>query len=178
MQNHADYLWRCIDSITKQTFKDYEIIITQDGGMAENTNAGIKRARGELIKILFMDDMFAHEDSLKEILANFKGEWLITGCNTNPQPYWTDNIISGNNRLGSPSVLTFKNHFEDNLLFDETMSWVLDCDFYHRMYLKYGEPRILWDNNITIGVHDGQHTNIMTDEEKLLEIDYLMKKYD
>jgi len=91
MKGGADYLWRSINTIIGQTFKDYEIIITKDGKMAENTNSGIRKAQGELIKILYLDDCLAHENVLQEISDNFKEEdqWMIVGASTNPIPQWT-----------------------------------------------------------------------------------------
>ena len=56
MHNGAFFLKRAIDSIMIQNYKDYEIILVKEGRMAENTNAGIKKAKGNIIKILFMDD--------------------------------------------------------------------------------------------------------------------------
>ena len=106
-----------------------------------------------------------------------RDEWMITGCNTNLHPQWTNDIETGNNKLGSPSVFTFRNHFGNNLLFDETMSWLLDCDLYKRMYEKYGEPKILDVKNIIIGQGDHQMTYILTNEEKLAEHNYIQQKY-
>lgn len=180
MKNGEFFLWRLINSLTEQTFKDWELIITKDGKMAENTNSGIKRARGELVKILYLDDYFAHEDALRDIVESFDpdDEWLITGVNTNPDPYWTDDIEDGNNKLGSPSALTFRNHFEDNLLFDERMSWLLDCELYKRMYERYGLPSILSGVNVNLGTGSHQMTYILTDEEKLAEHKLIKQKYD
>src|SRR3990167_8201229 len=98
MKNGAFFLWRCINSIMEQTFKNYEIVITKEGSMPVNTNAGIKKARGELIKILYLDDWFAHPNALKDIVDNFDYDrhWLITGVDTNPSPYWTPDIHTGN----------------------------------------------------------------------------------
>jgi len=175
MQNGAFFLWRNINSIMEQTFKDYEIIITKDGKMAENTNAGIKMARGKLIKILYLDDYFAHKNALQDIVDNFKGDWLITGVDNNPYPYWTDDIETGNNKLGSPSALTIRN--DEPLLFDENMSYLLDCDYYKRMYERYGEPTILDGINVIMGVHEGQMTNLLKEEEKQSEFNYMLKKY-
>ncbi len=172
------FLWRNINSILEQTFKDYEIIITRTNStMPENTNAGIKKAKGQLVKILFLDDWFAHPNALQEIADNFDfmDEWMITGCDTNPKPYWTDDIHTGNNKLGSPSCLTFRN--KDPLLFDENLSWLLDCDLYKRLHKLHGEPKILNTVNVNIGVGDHQMTNIMTDDYKLSEHRYMNKKY-
>lgn len=181
MKNGEFFLWRLVNSLTEQTFKDWELIITKDGRMAENTNSGIKRARGELVKILYLDDYFAHPYALGMIVQEFEAskdrQWLVSGVNTNPSPRWTDDIETGNNKLGSPSALTFRNRFEENLLFDETLSWLLDCDLYKRMYEKYGPPIILQDVNVNLGIGDHQTTNILTNEEKLSEHYYLTKKY-
>ena len=162
-----------------QEFKDYEVILTKAGSMPVNTNRAIQCAKGEIIKVLYMDDYFSSPYALDDIVLHFNEsvEWLITGCSTNKAPQWTDDIEKGNNKLGSPSVLSFRNHFEDNVLFDKTLSWLLDCDFYKRMYEKFGSPKILPVNNIIIGEHDGQMTYILTNENKQDEQDYLNKKY-
>ncbi len=175
MKKKDYFLKRCLDSVRMQSFQDFEIVITDEGKMAENTNAAIKECVGDLIKILYMDDYFAHKDALKDIVDKFNGKWMITGTDTNPHPYWTDDIETGNNKLGSPSALTIKNGL--HMYFDERMSWLLDCDFYKRMQKKYGEPTILNDINVNIGIHDGQMTNILTDEEKINEYKYMQKKY-
>jgi glycosyltransferase involved in cell wall biosynthesis len=175
MVGGADFLWRSINALTEQTFQDFELIITKQGKMAANTNAGIKRARGELIKILYLDDYLAHKDALKDIMEAFTGNWLITATDNNLNPYWTDDIETGNNKLGSPSALTIKN--DNPLLFDEKMSWLLDCDYYKRMYTRYGEPVILDKINVNIGVGNHQMTHLLTEEQKDLEANYLKQKY-
>ena len=178
MKSGAFFLWRAINSIMEQTFKDYEIIITKEGRMAENTNAGMAKANGELIKILYLDDWFAHPNALKDIVENFddKVNWLITGCDTNPHPYWTDDIETGNNKLGSPSCLTIRN-WSNMPLFDERMSWLLDVELYKRLYNSSGKPKILDSVNINIGVGDHQMTHVLTDEEKLAEHNLIKEKY-
>lgn len=175
MKDAEFFLKRNIDSIMAQTYKDYEIVLTKNGKMAENTNSAIKRARGDLIKILYLDDYFAHKDALKEIVEAFTGDWLITGSDNNPNPYWTDDIHTGNNKLGSPSALTFRN--DNPLLFDETMSWLLDCDYYKRLFTRYGEPVILNDVNVVIGCGSHQSTHLLSDEVKNNEHNYMLRKY-
>jgi hypothetical protein len=179
MKGGAEFLWKSVNRIMEQTFKDYEIVIVKEGKMAENTNAGIKRARGELIKILYLDDCLAHPNALQEIVDAFDKNpdksWLITGVNNNLTPYWTADIETGNNKLGSPSALTIRNN--DPLLFDETMSWLLDCDYYKRMYARHGAPMILRGVHVEICEGDHQMTRILTQEQKRIEHDYLSKKY-
>lgn len=181
MDNAGFFLKRNIDSIMSQTFKDYEIVLTKSGKMAPNTNEGIKRSRGEIIKIIYLDDYLGHKDALKEIVEAFKGGWLVTGCEHDmgngirSNPHLAQfNIDDEDNFIGSPSVLAFEN--KEPLLFDEEMTWLLDFDLYKRLYARYGPPQILDTMNVVIGIHSGQVTNHLSDEVKLKEREYLNKK--
>lgn len=177
MSNWQFYLTRCLESIEKQTFTDYEVILTKAGSMPVNTNRAIQTAQGELIKVLYMDDYLSDEHILQSIVDGFVGtNWMIVGSNNNQHPYWTPNIETGNNKLGSPSALVMRN--DNPLLFDENMSWLLDCDYYKRMYQRYGLPEIIQGDLITIGQHVGQMTHILTDEDKAKEFEYITKKYE
>ncbi len=179
MENGAFFLWRNINSIMAQSYKDYEIVITKEGKMAENTNAGIEKATGGIIKILYLDDYFSHVDSLQEIVDNFNGGWLVTGCKHDNgteiahyhQPSY-EGIPDGRNTIGSPSVLAFANKFPLDL-FNINMSWMLDLELYRRLYKRYGAPTILDTPNVTIGLHKGQTTHLLTDEQKESEKQYL-----
>lgn len=207
MLESSYFFKRCLDSLWNQSFQDFEIIVTDNSednlirdicdfygyvdyfwnerkGMAQNTNEAIKRSKGELIKILYMDDYMAHDKALEKIVHKFDGNWLVSSCkhtingldffNTH-EPHYSENIYIGNNTIGSPSVLTIKN--DEPLLFDEEMTWLLDCDYYYRMYQKYGVPVILKDVNVILGIHDGQMTNTMGEGRKLKEYEYINKKY-
>lgn len=94
--NQLTYLKRTIDSVLKQSFTDYEIIITDDSetnlvkdfvtqynlpeviqyyknktqlGTPENWNEAIRKASGEYIKILHHDDWLHGNDSLGKFVA-------------------------------------------------------------------------------------------------------------
>lgn len=199
MKNASHFLQRCLDSIIDQTYEDFEVVITDNSdddkleklirtygmpirysknprkGMAQNTNEVIKRSTGDLIKILYMDDYLAHNNALQDIVDIFRGYWLITGTDNNRNPHWTDDIETGNNKLGSPSALTILN--KTPLLFDENMTWLLDCDYYKRMHFLYGEPDILKNKNVIIGTGTHQITHLLTDEDKHKEEDYMKEKY-
>lgn len=190
MQNGDYFLWRLTQSLMRQTFKDYELVIVQEGKMAQNSNAGIQKATGELIKILYLDDYFAHDNALKVIVDNFSvtDQWLATGClhqsteedfyedpHSPHYPSYTEDIHRGNNRIGSPSVITIRN--QGHMLFDEHLSFLLDCDLYRRYHDTFGAPRLVNDLNVVIGIHAGQTSNLMSDKAKLSEFQYMESKY-
>lgn len=175
MKNSEFFIARCLDSIKSQTFTDYEIVMTEAGKMAENTNAAIKQSKGELIKILYQDDYLADDHALQHIVDNFTNEdnWLITGSSNN-HPFWNAYVGKGRNTLGSPSALTIRN--KDPLLFNESLQWVLDCEYYQRMYDKFGEPKILTRIGVVIGIGDHQETHNLSEEIKQREIQTLLAK--
>lgn len=177
MKNWGFFLQRCLDSIERQSFTDYEIILMKVGSMPVTSNRVIQSAKGELVKVLYMDDYFSNENSLQEMVNLMEGQdWLICGTNDNKEPFMTEDIETGNNHLGSPSALMFRND-GGVLLFDERLSWLLDCDLYKRMYERYGTPKTLYGDWVTIGKGDHQMTYILTDEAKQEEHNYLKEKY-
>jgi hypothetical protein len=57
-------------------------------------------------------------------------------------------------------VLSFINS-EDKLLFDPDFIWLMDCDYYYRMYQKYGDPFYLKSTNVVNRHWGGQLTKIL-----------------
>lgn len=210
MEDAHFFLTRNLTSLENQTFKDFEVVITDNSpnrdlkvvvdmfdtlntayfpndriGMAKNTNRAIKESSGDLIKILYLDD-YLMPNALENAVANIgEGGWLASGClHADPEnnignphlPRWNDKIHEGANTIGSPSVVMIRN--EEPLLFDETMSWLLDCDYYKRMHERYGEPILLNSFDVVMGTGKHQMTNLLTEYEKSAEYNYIMKKYD
>ena len=89
---HVDFLERLLDSVASQTFRDFEVVITDDSpdesvhnlvesfegkieihyyknqtplGTPENWNEAIRKAHGTWIKLMHNDDWFAREDALE-----------------------------------------------------------------------------------------------------------------
>jgi len=127
------------------------------GSSSSNTNLAIDNCDGELIKILFQDDFLYDENSIKSIIDNFNNndKWLVTSClhtndgvnmYNNHQPRWNDNIHLGVNTISSPSVLTIHKSVKER--FDDNLIWLMDCDMYKKLHIKYGLPKILTTINV------------------------------
>ena len=94
--NHSKYIKKCIDSVTSQTYQDWELIIIDDGsqdnsneiisqyndkrimhiqqenaGAHNAINRGLSLANGKYLTILNSDDEF-HKDRLQECINQFE----------------------------------------------------------------------------------------------------------
>lgn len=177
------------DISTKFNFEiKYVKFTDKRGNSPANTNNSIKNADGDVIKIMFQDDTFFNDNSLQLINDKFndvKCEWVINGCNHTTNginferpmiPFWNENILYGVNTISSPSVLSFRNKTNDNLLFDENLVMLMDCEYYHQLYSKYGLPHIISDILITNRVHNKQISSIYNNDINE-EINYIKNKY-
>lgn len=221
-----DFLKFNLFALDKQTFKNFEIVISDHsqnddiknlcdqynlnikylkninnvGSSSSNLNNSILNANGEWIKIIFQDDFLYGKNALEDlnnfILENFNCEttegenhsgWVVTSCEhtvdginfINPyEPRWSEEaILKGHNTISSPSVLCFKNEKENTLLFDENLNWLMDIEYYYRLFLKYGEPKIMKKINAVNRVWDGSQSSILTQEEKDKEVEIFKKRY-
>ncbi len=156
-------------------------------GCSANLNFGMKHCSGEYIKFLFQDDFLMNEYSLRVLDNHLKetDDWMVSACEHSIDgvtmlrpfyPIYNDAIHLGNNTISSPSVLIIRN--KDVLEFDENSRWLLDCDYYKRLYNKYGAPRIC--NVITvvnrIGAHQVTNSQI-TDNIIKYEYEYMKNKH-
>lgn len=199
-QNFSDFEIVLSDHSIDNTIKDvYEAwkdklnikyIQTEHGRgfISPNLNNAMKHCSGKWIKILFQDDFLFEKDSLliqHEILENVQDiTWLVTSfCHSNDGfnfyreyiPKYSDNIWTGNNTLGNPSNLTIKN--ETILYFDEELNWLVDCEYYYRMFLKHGKPFILGPITVVNRTHGGGLTDKTKQEIKDRELRVLTERY-
>lgn len=159
------------------------------GSSSSNTNNSIKNADGEFIKILFQDDFLYNEYSLETTIKNIKKNnkhWLASACYhtddgiTLVEPYYpkySQYMQYGDNTLSSPSVITIKN--TDVLEFDENLIWLMDSDFYKRMFDKHGLPELCEEITVVNRRHPFQVTHLIADKElRDKEYNYVTKKYE
>ena len=158
------------------------------GIISPNMNVAMKHSKGKWIKILFQDDFLYDENSLQnqyDILeSNPEIKWLITtfyhsndGVNFYNlyHPKLSDNIWNGTNTLGNPSNLTILNR--DLIFFDEELNWHMDCEYYYRLFLKYGPPTIITPITVVNRTHGAGLTNTMPQEIKEKELKMLTERY-
>jgi glycosyltransferase involved in cell wall biosynthesis len=122
-------LQKCLNSIVTQTYKNFEVIITDDSkhdklreiadsfgdnrikyfknniplGSPKNWNKCIELASGDLIKILHHDDWFAHDTSLEKFvnkLTSTNSDFVFSSC---------INHFSKNNKYHSITKHQFSN---------------------------------------------------------------------
>lgn len=211
----ASFIKKNLEFISKQTYKNTEIIISDHslnddiknvcesfkdlnikyfknhnkiGSSSSNLNFAISKSTGKLIKILMQDDFLIDQNGITKIVeiynnTNFK--WLVNGCNygsdyLNPKggmiPYYDDEKIkNGKNTISAPSVVTISNDSIE--YFDETLIWMMDCDYYKRLYEKYGSPYILSDKIVFISQHKNQISNWLDNKIKISEEEKIKQKY-
>lgn len=210
------FLTELLDTVSKQNYKNFNVVISDHslnedvknvvskfstefeikyfkfeekrGNSPANTNNVIKNCDGDVIKIMFQDDLLVNENTLLLINQRFKEgvEWVVNGSNhtydgkkfVNPMfPRWNDKIWSGVNTISSPSVLSFKNHKEEYLLFDEELVMLMDCDFYYQLYKKFGLPSIINEILISNRVHNKQISSLYNKNINE-EITYIKNKFN
>jgi len=160
------------------------------GWSSPNLNNAIINCTGDFIKILLQDDFLLDENSLlilsEHIKSNIDKHWFVTACEHSNDgktlyrpfyPKWTDDIYLGNNRISSPSVITIKND-EQKLYFDDELIWLMDVDYYKRMYDKYGEPSYLQKINVVNRTWSNSVTNTISQSIKDGEVKLMKEKYD
>jgi glycosyltransferase involved in cell wall biosynthesis len=156
-------------------------------GMSINTNNAINNCTSEYIKILYQDDYLFSNTSIEEtmnMLDEKKPIWLASSCiHTHDgvkyynkfTPRYHDNIWKGVNTISSPSVITVKN--DKKLMFDTELTWLLDCDWYKRMYDIYGLPEILNITTVVNRTWGNRTSDTLKQETKNLEYGKVLIKH-
>lgn len=158
------------------------------GISSANINFAMRNAKGEVIKILFQDDFLIDSESLQTQYVHFfsnHNQWMVTACAhindginiVNPfYPRYHDEIQYGNNTISSPSVLMIKNGL--GVEFDENLFWLMDVEYYKRLYDNFGLPSICNYVTVVNRGHEHQVSNTLaTEEVKRKEFQYVLEKY-
>ena len=199
-ENGPIWMRELLESIKAQTFRDLEIVVSdqskndnildvcqeysddfdfkyvryQGSVPCENINIALDECEGEIIKIMFSDDIFVNQNSLEIIDKEYKKsncKWAFSGfCGTRDgktfyderTPRWTDYMLEGRNFLSSPSVVSFLGSCKQH--FDENLKLLLDTDFYHRMRWENGVPNIIEEVLVANRDHDNRISSHQTSQ--------------
>ena len=199
----TEFLKRLLDSIAVQSFKDFEIIVTDDSpgndvkelcnsyqqklqvfyfkndqqlGTPENWNEGIRKAKGQWIKLMHDDDWFNNENSLQSFanaikdnpdcsffFSAYRNIYLEEKRQEDifPENYrykmLLENVATlfSKNIIGPPSVTLHKN--DGNIFYDKNLKWLVDIDFYMR-YIKTKNTAYINQPLINVGLSADQVT--------------------
>jgi glycosyltransferase involved in cell wall biosynthesis len=157
-------------------------------GISSNLNFAIEHARGDIIKILFQDDFLYDNFALENLYEAWKSadsKWLVSvsqhttdGENLylKMEPKYNPKIFLGNNTISSPSVLMVTR--QDTPLFDENLTWLMDCDYYKNCFSKFGNPALCEHITVVnrVGLHQVSQSRV-TRKMKIYELKYIMNKY-
>jgi glycosyltransferase involved in cell wall biosynthesis len=200
----AEYLACALHSIFLQTWKHVEVVVSdnaQDDSITlavnrwrhllpivhirpgthrstDTLNAGIRAATGDVVRILFQDDLLFGPDSLGQMMQAFHrgARWCVgpymhlsDGTLGRPlTPFASTAMAYGVNTIGPPSVLSFVN--APPLLFDEDLVWLMDCEYYVRLLRRYGPPARIKQFNTIVRVGNHQLTNHISEEVRSREV--------
>ena len=162
------------------------------GSSSNNLNNAIKKSSGDIIKVMFQDDYFINKETFCNILDGFEYvgqdfKWgalsfaHVDGDSTQLYRPMIPNFIpdaikNGNNTLGCPSVLFFKKECISEL-FDENLVWLMDTEYYYRLFLKFKSPFFVNVYSVAIRLWEDSVSNHMSEEIKKKELEYVLNKY-
>lgn len=153
-------------------------------GTSNNTNNAIAHACGDLIKVMYSDDMLLEPNALYEFWkALQKKPWAVCWSKSMNKagkishlrkPCWNDNIIKGKNTIGMPSVTAFR---KNEFTFDPNITTLLDCEYYWLLKNKYGEPEYITKPLVAQRYWNGSMSSIVGDN-RINDFQYLKTKHN
>jgi glycosyltransferase involved in cell wall biosynthesis len=162
-----------------------------DKGAGNNFNNLLLNAKGEYIKLLCQDDTLFDNNSLniieKIILDNKNYFWYafayahildnkVEQFRDFHYPSYNQDIVIVNT-IGTPSCVTIRNMYKIPL-FDNNLKYYYDCEWYHRLVERYGQPYL--SNEITMKNYingEESSTSQMTAEIIGNDLNYIYRKY-
>ena len=202
--NSGEKLVRLLNSIKSQTFTDYEIIVSDDSnndavknivqqqfkelnieyyhneialGTPNNWNNGLKKTKGEWIKMMHHDDWLLDENVLqtfvdhvkvdpeaKLIYCDFKNIDLENNTSSLGTTSWFELLLLRSNYLnlyknfiGNPSCTLFSSKLKP-FEYDRRIKWLIDFDFYTWYFRREKKFTYIHKPLIAFRIHADQVT--------------------
>ena len=211
----AGFLAASFERLKTQRFADFEVVISDQSdsddvaqvcagyaadltitrvdfragkrSASANTNSALRHAKGDVVKVLFQDDLLNGDTALEQTIAAFHDpavKWLLCGSGVSYDgitvqrpmvPRLHNHIEFGVNTVSSPSVLAMRR--TDMLDFDENLIWLMDVDIYKRLHLAHGAPAILSETLIINRLHAGQVSAGVSRKLQRHELRYVRRKF-
>jgi glycosyltransferase involved in cell wall biosynthesis len=139
------------------------------GSSSANANAALTHSDGSLIKVLCQDDYLFDAQAIERTVGAFadaSAAWLISSYmevtdRSTPgrchDPFLNRDIAI-KNTLGTHSALTLRAGAKSEL-FDENLIWLMDCEYYRRLYDRFGPPILLNEPTVIQFLWRGQVTH-------------------
>lgn len=157
------------------------------GNSSYNLNFAISKCSGDILKFMMQDEYLCDKDAISKIEKIFHEEkikWCASSCYYGEEvglikgridPFYNKDIFRGKNTIGSPSVVSVRN--KEIKYFDENLIWLMDCDYYTKMFKDYGDPFIIKDPLVFVTQHKNQITSWLSQEIKDKEEFILNNRY-
>lgn len=157
-------------------------------GISANINFAMEHARADVVKVLFQDDFLYNNNALDHLYKVWKEkdrQWLVSAsvhssdgksCYHTLVPKFHPKIFLGSNTISSPSVLMISRNEAPR--FDESLTWLMDCDYYKMCFDKFGLPAICEEPTVVnrVGAHQVSQSGV-TRKIQITELGYVMNKY-
>lgn len=152
-----------------------------------NTNSALNLAGGDIVKVLFQDDLLHDDASLALTMAAFDDPsvmWMLCGSGVSYDgvdvqrpmvPKMHSTIEFGVNTVSSPSVLAMRR--TAMLEFDENLIWLMDVDIYKRLELAHGAPEIVAQMLTINRLHAQQVSAGVSRKLQRHELRYMREKF-
>jgi len=155
------------------------------GSPCANWNNAVKHATGDMIRIMALDDYLAYPDAISDSMRwieNRPEKWFVShrideknGVKMKRAAYWNSNILKINT-LSGPSCVMLPKSIYTQIELDRNLVWLLDLDWYFRLYETHGKPGFIpyytWVNS----QHDNQLSHHVNTREPF-ETEILKSKY-
>jgi len=91
---------RLIEVLKRQTFRDFELVLTHNPTVSEGYNAGIRKAKGEIL-VFTEADCIPTDDWLQELVSEVEEGKMVAGIEVFPSALSPSNIAIRKEDLGS-----------------------------------------------------------------------------